>query len=201
MAFLILSYYFPIFEQPIKNKVSINFSPEIKIFILFLLLLLTYPIGVLINGISWFLLGWMEKWFETFWFKNKCFLTLGTRNYLCFEKLKVHYKLTKDNFYETCRLTEAHLLANHEKLLSLYDESLGKSILFRNLTFCTLVIAPYFLIQLDLWIFSILVLITLIFVVCNSIISFYYSLAILLLNWKYEKTPAAGNAEQLGQEQ
>lgn len=187
VAFFLISYYFPVFDHPLKNLIACNFSIEIKVFILILLLLLTYPIGVIINGLSWFFLSWMEKWFEVFHFTNSCFLTAGTKRYLCFELLKKHYNLSEFNFYEITRETEAHLLANHEELLSVYDKSLGESILFRNITFCLLILMIYFLVKIEILSSILLFCFAILFIIFNSVVSFYYSLAVLLLNWKFER--------------
>lgn len=189
LAFFIIAYYFPIFDQPLRVFKNFDLSIENKIFIALLLLLLLHPVGLFIDFLGWLLLGWMEKWFETYHFGKKTFLTIGIKNYLCFETLKTSFKLTKENFYETVRQKEYFLTARNLDVIGEFDPSLGGSILLRNLTVCSLIIAVVYLFMGHLLTFLLVLIGAIFFIIMNSCISFYYSLSILMIYSKlYDET-------------
>jgi hypothetical protein len=180
IGFLVIAYYFPVFNEPLKAYKHFGLSLENKIFIGILLYLLLHPFGLIIDTLGWMLLGWMEKGFETYHFNHRTFLTRGTKNYLCFETLKKTLGLNSDNFYEQARQAEYVLFTKHADLIGELDFSLGSSILFRNLTLCscTLVLAYWLM---GHFLTGLLVLIgPAVFIIINSCVSFYYSLSLLM---------------------
>ena len=65
-----------------------DLSGHAPLFILFIVFLLATPIGLLINGLSWFLFGWCRIYLTQFWF------SLPEKWYNPFfpTKLALHYK-------------------------------------------------------------------------------------------------------------
>lgn len=180
VGFFVFAYHFPVFDHKLSNNLNINLSNTEKVFIYFLIIMLLHPLGLFVNMLSWIVLGRIEKIIETLHFKRKC-LSRGTKNYFCFEELKTELKLTEENFYETSRQKEHYLTVNNVEILNEYDSFLGGSILLRNLTLCSIIIAAVFF-KLNCCCAGFLtILFALLFTTMNSYISFYYSLSILRL--------------------
>jgi hypothetical protein len=187
LAFLILAYYMPVFCIPLNKFKHFDLSVESKVFVSVIILFLLYPFGLFMDVLGWLLLGWMEKWFETIHFRYKSFLTIGTKNYLCFEYVKDELKLTKNNFYETARQSEYYLITKHPDVISELDFSLGSSILFRNLTICAIIVSVIYFFICHFWLGIIALIAALLFITINSCVSFYYSLSILMFYIKLTK--------------
>ncbi len=202
LAFLIVAYYIPIFDVPLKSYKHFVLSTESKVFISVVIFLLLYPFGLVLDVIGWLLLGWMEKKFETMHFTCNFIFTKGTKNYLCFDEIKSKFALTKNNFYQKARQSEYYLIAKHPDLITELDFSLGSSILFRNLTICTIVISIVYVCLCHICLCLILLGLALIFIFINSCVSFYYSLSILMFYWKAttdsEKTEGSTPLPPLG---
>jgi hypothetical protein len=186
IVMLIFSYYFPVFGKSLQEFLPANFrmSLEVKIFCLFMLLVITYPLGLLFAWTSWTLLGFMEKYIETFHFKHNWFLTKGSKNYLCFDDLKEAYKLTDTNFYSTCREVEANLEVKDKKLIGSLDDIMGISNLIRHITLCLIILFIYYAITLNLLGIIIAPVIALLSIIVNSVVCFHFSLTVLLFNLK-----------------
>jgi hypothetical protein len=188
IAFLIIAYYFPVFEAPLSTYKKFNLSATNKIFIGLLILALLHPIGVFLDVIGWLMLGWLEKPLETFHFSNKTFFTKGTRDYLGFENLKTTFSLSKINFYFIAREKEYFIYTRHPELVTELDFPLGTSILLRNLTVCTcaLTIIYFSLGNIQPGLICLLITGTLIFF--NSCISFFHSLSVLRIFSNIQKS-------------
>ena len=189
IVFVIICYYYPVIDKPIQNYLPKYFhmSMPVKIFCLFMVLVITYPVGLIFSWISWALLGFMEKYIETFHFKNRWFLSKGVKNYLCFDSLVKYYKLTNQSFYETCRHIEAELEIKNTELLESLDDTIGVSNLIRHLTLCFLIALVYFTFKLNyIWMLYSFIL-SVISIVINSIVCLHYSLKVLLLDMKMKE--------------
>jgi len=99
-----------------------DISTTMKIVCALLFLGITYPIGLLIAWFSWSLLGWMEKWFETFHYRSNNFLNRGSKNYFCFSALKEYYGLDKDNYYDVTKKIEADLEVNNYEIIEKLED-------------------------------------------------------------------------------
>ncbi len=74
-------------------------SSDTKLFVFLLLFLLATPLGLLINGLSWFLLGWLQFPLHKFWFRlpDKWYSPLSpTKSDLYFDKLEDFFKINRD---------------------------------------------------------------------------------------------------------
>jgi len=179
LAYFVVAYYYPVFRNPLSNYLHIRVSLEMKIFISFLILMLLHPLGSLITISSWALLGWLEKWEETWHFQNVCFLSKGIKDYLIFFAVKQKFNLTKETFYDTARQKEHQIQATKPKKLQTIDFALGNSVFIRNLSFCVLIVAIIHFINLQCSVGILMFLVFIILTVLNSLAAFYYSLYVL----------------------
>ena len=67
--FLFASYYLSVFGQPLKDKIHVTISPEVKIAILILTALLALPVGLAINALSHVFLCRAQDWVQTICYK------------------------------------------------------------------------------------------------------------------------------------
>src|SRR2546421_965541 len=66
----IAAYYFPIFGSPLQQATTQIFSTEVKILVIVLLILLSSPLGLAVNAMSWFFLSWLQVGLQRLWFKK-----------------------------------------------------------------------------------------------------------------------------------
>jgi hypothetical protein len=179
LSYFALSYYLPVFKTPLSQAFHLKLSVETKIFFAILLFLLLQPVGAITTMTSWALLGCMERFEETFHFQRKTFLSRGIKNYFCFTKLVEEMGLTAANFYDTAREKEHYLTTNDSDRLNVTDFALGSSVLFRNISFCTLLLSAAHFANGQRCLGLIMLGTFLIATILNSTTSFYYSLYVL----------------------
>ncbi len=187
VAYFLAAYNFSIFNKPLKDTIQVQMLAEDKWILGILILLLLHPIGLLINTASWLSFGWMEKWFEIIHFKHATFLTRGTNNSLCVNRLKTKFKLTFENFYEKARLKEHFLMVNYPDTLNGIEYVLAASTLLRNLTFCSIILVIIHLCSGQPLVAAYAFASSIGFTIINSTASFYYSLHILMIFYSLRK--------------
>jgi hypothetical protein len=191
VAFLTIAYYFPVFKLPLSSYKHFSLSTTNKIFVGLLILALLHPFGIFLDLVGWIFLGWMEKPLETLHFRRKTFLTKGTRDYLGFETLKKEYSLTADSYYGTAREKEYLIYSRYPELVAELDFPLGASILLRNLTVSSFLVAVIFLFMCQHREVLISVSIALMLIALNSCISFFHSLSVLRIFHGIERSGEA----------
>ncbi len=179
LSYFALSYYLPIFKTPLSQSFHLRLSVETKVFFAILFFLLLQPIGAITSMTSWAMLGWMERFEETFHFRKRTLLSRGIKDYFCFTNLVAEMSLTADNFYDTAREKEHYLTTNDSERLNITDFALGSSVLFRNISFCTLILSVIHFINGQPCLGFFMLFAFLIATILNSTTSFYYSLYVL----------------------
>jgi hypothetical protein len=125
----------------------------VKILVIVLLVLLSSPLGLAINAMSWFFLAWLQVGLQRFWFKK--WRLFGKRRVL-FKHFRTefqtdltirYFSLSHRNWYVRSQLVKQTLLIYQPSLLNTLEHIKGIRALFRNLAFLALV---FFLLSLVL---------------------------------------------------
>ena len=139
---LLLSFYrnYPIFSIELQNYRPLV-SNDVKLFILVLLFFLSTPLGLMLNGISWFFLGCLTIKLESC-FSDKncfyCFFLKSTRIASLIDNWKNEFGVNSKNWYSYSATIETLLIQFHPDIVSRYDHVEGVKILSRNLALISL---------------------------------------------------------------
>jgi len=179
---LILLFSIFIEKTPsIQNFLGTGFPSEVRVFILVLLFLLSTPIGVMINVISWMIFETPQKAIEQV-FISKGF-NLFKKEYMFSESLS-SLNITKENWFEKTRMIEAKLANKHSIFIDKIESLRGIAILVRNLSLIGTVTAIYMSIanyQLEIILLCFAVSLFLLYV--SAVVSFYFHVQIIF--WGY----------------
>lgn len=191
----ILAYYYPIFGTPLKHSLVSEMSTEVRILVLVMLFLLSTPLGLAINALSWFLLSPVQLRLQAFWFRGgllfnkKLFKNLEDE--FRSEQSKAYFKLSEHNWYARSQLVKQSLHTFLPSIPNSLDHIRGMRTLFRNISFLSLVSFPLvaglrlYYGQLHFWSFSFLfltILCLLLFIgpmLISSLLAFHYTSQIL----------------------
>lgn len=187
----VLILLFSIFVEKfpsIQNFLDKDFPSEVRVFILVLLFLLSTPIGVMINVISWMIFETPQKAIEKF-FLNRGFREFK-KEYMFSESMN-NLGITKDNWFEKIRVTEAKLANKHSIFIDKIESLRGIAILVRNLSLIGTATATYMIVanyQLEIILFSFALSLFLLFV--SAVVSFYFHIQIVF--WGYTSQQKKG---------
>lgn len=191
----ILAYYYPIFGTPLKHGLVSEMSTEVKILVMVMLFLLSTPLGLAINALSWFLLSPVQLRLQGFWFSGG--LILGKKLFKNLEdefrseQSKAYFKLSGDNWYARSQLVKQSLHIFFPNIPNSLDHIRGMRTLFRNISFLSLIFFPLvagFRIysgQLHFWTLSSLILTILCLILfigpmlISSLLAYHYTSQIL----------------------
>jgi hypothetical protein len=142
IVFGLTSYYFPTFGLPLQDFFgsSLPISTEFKIFFVVALFVSASPLGLAINAISWFLLGWLDSISQKrLWKYRQTFLLrpIFVRE-MEFSDAFFGINKSEDWFRKTAIIKQILEIYKPEVLDGLAYLR-GLSILFRNLSFLFLV--------------------------------------------------------------
>jgi len=165
----------------IQTFLDVKFPSEVRVFILVLLFLLSTPIGVMINVISWMIFESPQKAIE------KIFISMGfglfKKEYMFSESMS-RLDIKKENWFEKIRLTEAKLANKHSIFIDKIESLRGIAILVRNLSLIGTVTAIYMITAgylLEVILFCFAVSVFLLYV--SAVVSFYFHVQIVF--WGY----------------
>lgn len=196
---LLLNFYHPVLtESSFSGNMLVCMSKETKTFLGFLLFLLATPLGMLVNAVGWYLLGWLQHCLEIY-----CFTLSSTRWLkLIFKptaeefqlpEIEQAFGLTKDNWIETSRFFADFLKHAHKDLFEEYRYIEGVRIFLRSLSTLALLLSLLRLftsVHMSNQSFSYwyTVLACAAIVVCllilTGLVSFYYQLALMSLVYR-----------------
>lgn len=140
LLFVISSYYLPVFGKPLQEIYGVSFSTEAKIFIFVSFTLSASPIGLSINAMSWFSLGWLDRFIQIkLWkYRNKFFLR--TAFFPDFDDLNNDSGIEKgEDWYRRTNLIKQTIEIYKSEIMSNFAYLRGMSILFRNVSFLLLI--------------------------------------------------------------
>jgi hypothetical protein len=151
-----MGYPLPFFGHSLESLMKL--SDNVKVFIFLLLFLLAMPLGLLINGVSWFLFGWCQIYLIKIWFRfpeqwySPFFPTKTAFQYTelaKFFQINDQYEIQGKSIYELSELFEDYLsLFSPEKIRS--EHVNGLSHFFRSLAFL-LFFSLFSLLHVMLW--------------------------------------------------
>ncbi|HEX8844315.1 MAG TPA: hypothetical protein VF791_06710 [Pyrinomonadaceae bacterium] len=137
------AYYFPIFGTSLRETYPADFSTEVKILVIILLVLVSSPLGLSINATSWYTLSWLQIKLQRFWFERKflfkieLFKTIHEEFQI--ERSKDYFHLSKENWYARSQLIKETLHIYHPNIPASLEHIRGIRTLFRNISFLSLV--------------------------------------------------------------
>lgn len=127
-------------------------SREVKIFILFVLVMLAIPLGLLVNAIGWFLFSGLQASAARFWFKHHSdFLVRVTSEVYSFDRIVKKFGLDKGNFYEMSHFYEDALLIYHRYISADIAHIRGIKTLVRSLPIIVLFATLFLWARLGWW--------------------------------------------------
>jgi hypothetical protein len=112
-------YPLPFFGHSLESLLKL--PDNVQLFVFLLLFLLATPIGLFINGLSWFAVGWCRIYLIKFWFKlpekwyNPLFPTKKAVNY---DQLAEFFRINEQ--YDSDRKSIYELSALHGKFMDLF---------------------------------------------------------------------------------
>jgi len=166
----------------IQNFLDKEFPSEVRIFILVLLFLLSTPIGVMINVISWMFLEPMQKPIEKF-FVHRWFGEFK-KEYMFSESMN-SLGIKRDNWFEKIRHVEAKLVNKHSIFVDKIESLRGIAILVRNLSLIGAVTGLYLIVAKYQWeVILTSFLLSLFLLYVSAVVSFYFHVQIIF--WGYE---------------
>lgn len=166
-----IAYYYPLI-----SKIPTN----LQIFVFVLLFLLSMPLGLAVNTISWIILGSLAYKFEVFWFNKNWFFIKNSKILFEFDICKEFFNLNKDNWIFITRRFEIILIICYPDHIERFDYIEGIKIFFRNAGFLSFIFIIFLVPDGKM---SVLILLSVILLIISSIMSFYRYLAIL--NYAY----------------
>jgi hypothetical protein len=179
---LILLFSIFVEKSPsIQAFLDVKFPSEVRVFILVLLFLLSTPIGVMINVISWMIFESPQKAIEKILI-NRGF-GLFKKEYMFSESMS-GLDIKKENWFEKIRLTEAKLANKHSIFIDKIESLRGIAILVRNLSLIGTVTAIYMITagyHLEVILFCFALSLFLLYV--SAVVSFYFHVQIVF--WGY----------------
>lgn len=112
-------YPLPLFSHSLESLLKL--SDTIQLFVFLLLFFLATPIGLFINGLSWFSVGWCRIYLIKFWFKlpDKWYNPLfPTKKALHYDKLAEFFRINEQ--YDSDGKSVYELSALHGKFIDLF---------------------------------------------------------------------------------
>lgn len=94
----IITYYNTDIAIQLRHNLQTLVSKEMQIFLCLLFFLLSTPIGLTINALSWAVLGWFQSQITIQWVDSESFFIKGTKNGCQFKDCKEFFGLSKDNW-------------------------------------------------------------------------------------------------------
>ena len=125
--------YSNLFHISFLHTDAIQFSKEVKMFVLILLFFLATPLGLFINASGWVLLGKLQIYSETFWFDCDCFLVNSTKDKFLFRECEQYFGFSKENFYAKSKCIEENLRIDYPDLLKYLDHVEGVKNFIRSI--------------------------------------------------------------------
>jgi hypothetical protein len=180
LALLICFYLkIPFFGIHVYGLVPEKVPNEILTFSLFILFLLSTPLGLVVNGLSWILLeglqGFLEWWCVV---ERKRVFRLYKTMYF-FNEFKERYKIDNNNSWrKMIEVSHMKLILKHENLAESIEPVRGLTIFLRSLSFLSL---------FGIWAFQIPLAVGLIagtvFLLASASTLFYYQTQIACWNY------------------
>jgi hypothetical protein len=132
------------------NIIPGHLGTEDKVFLFFISLLIATPLGLTLNGISWFLLGALHVWLLRFWEwlpTRASFLVLGTRRSYQVDKtaqfLHLHSSPPSEPIYEQANYYEQILSIYFPTYYDQLEPVRGLRLFIRSLSLLALVTSMY----------------------------------------------------------
>lgn len=179
----------------IQNFLNKDFPSEVRVFILVLLFLLSTPIGVMINVISWMFLEPLQKPIEKFFIHN--WFGEFKKEYMFSESMS-NLGIKKENWFEKIRFTEAKLANKQSIFIDKIETLRGIAILVRNLTLIGIVTGLYLITANYHWkIILICFLLSLFLLYVSAVVSFYFHVEIVFWGYSSFCCPIAGKKDKI----
>ncbi len=155
---LISAYYgnisIPFVGIEMQDILKPKAGKEIKILVALLLFMLSTPIGISFNAISFFMFGYVERCIVLRLFKNNFICSYVNVGFLL-KKIQKHFDLDlkrQNEFLARLDVIEEYLIAFHPQIMSSIDHVRGIKIFIRSLNglFCSMMIFMIFSL-IDKW--------------------------------------------------
>lgn len=181
---ILLMFLFADKFAPAQQLISSNTVTEVRVFIFLLLFLLSTPIGVVINVISWMFLEPPQKWIEKFLIRKG------------FEHFKKEYNFyesmnktatNEKNWFERMRYCETAIISQHPIFVDRVESLRGIAIFLRNLSLISFAIVIYWVTQRVLVHSLLMLFIGLFLLYVSAMVSFYFHVQILFWSSVFPK--------------
>jgi hypothetical protein len=182
----VAAYYLPIFgKTSLQRDLQPVISPEAKILVIVLLILLSSPLGLAINSASYFLLSWLQVRMQWYLFEERKPKLLFKRIREAFEiqVTKDYFHLSGGDWYPRSQFIKQALHIYHPHIIDSFDHVRGMRTLFRNISFLALIFFAAslffnrgslnggYILQLAIW----CGLFFLVPIIISSLLSFHYT--------------------------
>lgn len=190
----IITYYNADIAIQFRHNLQTLVSKEMQIFLCLLFFLLSTPLGLAINALSWAVLGWFQNQRTTQWVDSESFLIKGTKSDYQFKDCQEFFGITKNNWAKISAYLENLISVHRACLIESMGYVEGLVIFTRNLSLLAFILPIIYLVLCSffydfeqfknlLFLFAIIFPFSLIFsylmFVLGSFVSFYYDLKIL----------------------
>lgn len=129
---------YPILGMNLKAfTTGVGISQEIAVFILLLFFFLSTPLGLIMNALSWFLLGWLQAWGHACMVKWNIFIKQTKESHL-FDNWKDAFGMDKAHWYGNSELMLETLYVYYPHIIERYNHIEGMKIFSRNITLLSL---------------------------------------------------------------
>ena len=123
---------------------------EIRVFVSFLLFLLSIPLGITINGTSYFLLGWIQIFLVQLIIEESRLigpLAGSTKKKFNYCKISEDFGIqNSNNFYPISQYFETYMLFNCPDIIKCFSYMIGCSRLLRNFALIDICILGYYIV-------------------------------------------------------
>jgi hypothetical protein len=164
---------------------------EAKIFFFVLLFLLATPMGLMLNGISWYLIGNLQILLLGFWLKfpRVGFLLRGTRKAMQFDDLQkfFNFPLTfrntegKNTLYEHANYYQGVLAIYFPNCHAQLEDTVGLRLLVRSLALIAFLVSIYCYINVGILAGSLILAAFILLVLLSSFDEYYQCLEVLYM--------------------
>lgn len=189
----IITYYNADIAIQLRQNLQTSISKEVEIFLCLLLFLLSTPLGLTINALSWAVLGWFQAQIKIKWCDNESFLIKSTKNELQFKDCKEFFGLSKDNWDYISAYSESVISVHRVNLIESLEFLGGLCIFIRNLSLLSFILPVIYLVLCfacnpehlkDFFVlfaitYPLFIIFALFMLALSSFVSFYHDLSVL----------------------
>lgn len=187
ILFGFIIYYYPVYSVTLQQLYKPALSTEVKVFLIVTFVLISSPLGLTVNALSWVCLGSLQVYLQKYWFNRTWldFLVKSAKGEFQFEKYKRFFRLdSKEDWYHRSQLIKQSLAIYHSQIPDAFEHVRGVRTLFRNFSWLSLLFTISMLIKAALLVGDIattLVAAVIAFaasalaMITTSILGFYYN--------------------------